>query len=140
MNHFQIEPEVAGGWGDGTEADTSVHPPVVKKLHYVFDGWSGDALVTSFPCFLVIKELGAALEKHEFSGFRLASAKISTSEQFQELFPGKRLPAFRWLQITGSAGVADFGLGRNRLVVSERTLKVLKEFGIQNSEVREWYG
>ena len=34
MKYVYVEPEVAGGLGQGTEMDTSVHPPVVRKLQY----------------------------------------------------------------------------------------------------------
>ncbi|CDX39985.1 hypothetical protein MPLSOD_40275 [Mesorhizobium sp. SOD10] len=50
MDHFYLEPEVSGGLGDDTVMDTGVHPPpVVARLHYEFDGWLGDVIVTSFP-------------------------------------------------------------------------------------------
>ena len=58
--YYFIEPEVAGGWGGNTIADTSVHPPKISKLHYQFDGWLGDDLLESFPCFIVSESL-----KHE---------------------------------------------------------------------------
>lgn len=45
MKYFYIEPEVAGGLGRNTVMNRAVHPPVVSKLHYHFDGWLGDVLL-----------------------------------------------------------------------------------------------
>lgn len=42
VKYFYLEPEVSGGLGDDAIMDTGVHPPVVTRLHYEFDGWLGD--------------------------------------------------------------------------------------------------
>jgi hypothetical protein len=55
MEYFQIAPEVAGGWGRNTVMDRSIHPPHVTKLHFEFDGWLGDVLLESFPCYIITK-------------------------------------------------------------------------------------
>jgi hypothetical protein len=57
MTWFRLGPEVPGGWGEYTQADVSVHPPVVTALHVQFAGWSGADLVESFPCFLLSHRL-----------------------------------------------------------------------------------
>ncbi len=80
MKYFELEPEVVGGWGDSTDADVSVHPPRVKKLHYRFDGWLGDVLLESFPCFIITVAAAAALEEVKLTGYRLAPVKISKAE------------------------------------------------------------
>ena len=36
MNFFVLEPEIAGGWGERTIADTSVFPPAVTVLALPF--------------------------------------------------------------------------------------------------------
>ena len=115
---YRLEPEVAGGWGDDTVADTTVHPPVVTALHYVFDGWLGDSIVESFPCYLVTAPLGDALVASGLSGFELRSVRINKSEQFAELYPDRKLPEFRWLHVTGAACVDDFGLSGDHLLVA----------------------
>lgn len=38
MKHHIIEPEVAGGLGEGTIMSRNTHPPIVTRLHYKFDG------------------------------------------------------------------------------------------------------
>ncbi len=58
---FQIlEPEVAGGWGANIIADTDCHPPRIEHLHYEFEGWLGDPIVESFPCFLILESLASS--------------------------------------------------------------------------------
>ena len=52
-----LEPEVAGGFGEQTILDNSTHPPDVKWLHYVLDGWLGDDILESFPCYIVTERL-----------------------------------------------------------------------------------
>ncbi|WP_287335807.1 hypothetical protein [Mesorhizobium sp.] len=59
--YFYIKPHVAGGLGENTVLDTSVHPPIVSKLHYQIEGWFDSALVTTFPCLLVTEKAKRAL-------------------------------------------------------------------------------
>jgi hypothetical protein len=141
MNFFEIEPEVAGTWGENTDADVSVHPPRVRWLHYKFDGWLGDSILESFPCFIVTSAAAAELERNNLNGFRLAPVEISTSETYREIYGDKKLPSFKWLQVDGEAGTQDFGLNENNiLVVSCLALELLQRVGIKNCEIKEWHG
>jgi hypothetical protein len=131
MRFFSFEPEVAGGIGPNTDLDRSVWPPTIHKLHYVFDGWLGDAILESFPCFIVTQDAAEALIRANVRGFQLDEVKISVSDQFRDLYPSRELPHFRWLKIVGEAGVDDFGIGADhRLVISERAMDNLSSFGI----------
>src|SRR4051812_22164191 len=109
MPFFVLEPEVAGGWGRNTVADTRTHPPAVNHLHYEFYGWLGDALLESFPCFLVSEPLGEGLENVGLSGFRLAGVEVTNADQFHADGGSQALPTFRWLQVVGQPGRDDFG-------------------------------
>ena len=104
---YILEPEVAGGLGDGTVMDTSVHPPRVQQLHYQFDGWLGDDLVASFPCFVVTARLRTAIEHSGFTGAAFAPVRVTTSDTFREMYPGTALPVWAWLQVRGTAGADD---------------------------------
>ncbi len=138
MKYYSLEPEVAGGLGDGTVMDSSVHPPHIEKLQYVFDGWPQDGLITSFPCFLVIKELGLELYHKHCSGFHLESLDVSTSDQFSDLYEGKVLPDFFWLKVNGVPAVDDFFIDEElRLVVSEKALEIIKLYGVNNADIEE---
>jgi len=136
---FSLEPEVAGGWGDRTDADTSVHPPVVSHLHYEFHGWLGDELVESFPCYLVTEALGTTISRAGLSGCSLSRAEVTCSQDFTELQPDTKLPAFKWLRISGIAGQSDLGLSSEHLlVISEQALQVIGTHSISNCAVAEW--
>ncbi len=133
---YELEPEVAGGWGDNTVADTTVHPPVVSVLHYIFDGWLGDAIVESFPCYLVTDALANALSSTHLSGFDLRNVLVQTSEQFAELYPDCVLPTFRWLHVTGSPCLDDFGISaKNVLVASTAALAVIRDHRCDNCDI-----
>ncbi|TPI47419.1 hypothetical protein FJW05_10570 [Mesorhizobium sp. B2-9-1] len=131
MQYFYIEPNVAGGLGEHTVLDPSVHPPIVTQLHYEVEGWFGDVIVTTFPCFLVTEETQHALQKMGFSGATFAAAEVTISEDCQEDQPGLQLPLFVWLKVHGKAGHDDFGIAADyRLVISKRVLDLLESLGI----------
>jgi hypothetical protein len=127
--YFIIEPEVAGGLGPHTEMDRSVHPPIVTKLHYVFDGWLGDEILETFPCHIVTRRLADRLSAANMSGVAFSSVEVSVSEEFEDVHPDVSLPEFVRLVPSGVAGVDDFGLyGKTaRLVVSDRGLRVVQK-------------
>lgn len=135
MNRYIIEPEVAGHFGEGTEWDTSVHPPVVTKLHYVFDGWLGDPLLECFPCFIVEQSVAGALTEAGFTGITFFVAKVSSSTQFRELYPSRALPPFKWLHVSGSRSDDVSITNDGRLVVSHRVLSLLQTLGLSNAEI-----
>jgi hypothetical protein len=127
LSYYVIEPEVAGGLGPHTMMDRSVFPPLVSKLHYQFDGWQGDEIVESFPCFLVTESLSDRLAQGALAGIEFADAEVSVSDQFRDAHPGMVLPRFIWLKVSGEAGKDDFGIGPDsKMVVSERALLVIR--------------
>lgn len=139
MKFYYLEPEVAGGLGDDTVIDRRVSPPRVEQLHYEFDGWSGDELLESFPCFIVTERLANEIRRLNSSGVQFADVKITQSSEFEELHPGQSLPEFEWLQVFGTAGQDDFGISSNgRLVVSEGILNTFKSFGLSHCDIAPW--
>lgn len=134
IDFYVVEPEVAGGLGEGTQLDRSVHPPLVSRLHYVFDGWLGDDLIESFPCFIVTERLAVHLSESGLSGFQFRPTEVKPSEMFGELYPGRLLPTFRWLHVTGRAGLDDFGTTANaRLVISSLARQCLAQFCVEQA-------
>jgi len=126
--YYYVEPEISGGIGASSIMDNSCHPPIVKKLNYEFDGWLGDDIIESFPCFVISEKLKIELEEHSLSGFSLDDVEITKSEKFTDLHPNKDLPTFYWLKISGKAGKDDFGIAEDfRLVISEKTLSIFKK-------------
>jgi hypothetical protein len=139
VGYYTLSPEVAGGLGEGTVVDNSVHPPHVQRLHYEMEGWLGDDLLESFPCFIVTARVKDALLGLGASGFTFDSVEVSKSPTFEELHPGRKLPAFFWLKVQGRAGADDLGLSQDhRLVVSRRVLDVLRSLDLANCDVSEY--
>jgi len=137
MRFYRLSPEVAGGWGRNTVADTAKHPPVVHHLHYQFDGWQGDDLLESFPCFIVTQRLAECLRGTSLNGFELRPVETTKSDLFCDLYGDRELPSFKWLHVTGSAGIDDLGLEEGTLVVSQQALDFLAKFSLVKCDVKE---
>ena len=136
MAYYTLQPEVAGGLGDGTVVDTTVHPPVVHRLHYEFQDWLGDDLVESFPCFLASEQLVANLRAARFGTFQIKNAAVTMTPEARELLADTELPRFYWLDVTGVGGRDDVGItSTGLLVVSDKALSFLKGFNISNCDV-----
>ncbi|WP_404333529.1 hypothetical protein AB2M62_10480 [Sphingomonas sp. MMS12-HWE2-04] len=139
MNEYYIiEPEVAGGWGDDTKfTRISGRPVAIHELHYCFDGWMGDDLLESTPCYIVTEQLAAEIETSKLSGVSFDHVETSKSSQFEELYPDISLPNFIWLKVIGRPSVDDFGLTSDlELVVSKKALGVLERFKISHALIR----
>ncbi|QIE26533.1 hypothetical protein SBC1_41910 (plasmid) [Caballeronia sp. SBC1] len=131
---FIVEPEVAGGLGQHTVIDRSSGKMVVTDLHYEFEGWLGDHLLESTPCYIVTKELAQEIEIQKLSGVEFAFAKITLSDQFKELYPNKSVPDFIWLKVIGEPSKDDFGIASGlQLIVSEHALETLKRYGVSHA-------
>lgn len=128
---YKLDPEVAGHLGSDTVMDRSTHPPIVSALHYEFDGWPADDLITTFPCFIVSERMKQIIENAQASGCSFGRVQTSTSEEFEELkdlHPNQQLPKFSWLIVHGIAQRDDFGttITGGSIVVSERLLEAMK--------------
>jgi len=133
---YFIEPEVAGGWGSNTIADTSSHPPIVSKFHYQFDGWLGDDLLESFPCFIVSEPLKDDLISSGLTGFEIEGAEVSKSEDFWSEDTYSNLPKFYWLKVSGEDLFNDFKIAADyRLVVSDKALSVIRRHNINHADI-----
>ena len=141
MAFFEITPEVAGGLGQHTVVEGEDYPPGVTKLHYEFYGWLGDDILEAFPCVIVTDRLREAIENEALSGCQFDAVRVSTTSEFRALFPDTELPHFSWLRLVGEAGRDDFGFGvGNSPVVSERALKCLQRFTLEQCEVVDYKG
>ena len=139
MTYYLVEPEVAGGIGTETVWDRSGAKPAVTKLHYQFDGWLGDQLLESTPCYIVTESIMHGIIAADLSGAQFDVASISTSEQFRDLYPKRQLPKFVWLKVVGVPGDDDFGVTPDlALVISERALQLLRQRGLSHALVRPY--
>ena len=133
---FIVEPEVAGELGHDSVLDSSVHPPVVKALHYHFQGWLGDVLLETFPAFIIQDDAAEYLIASGFTGFELRDLKVTYNPDFD--LSGS-MPRFSWLFIMGDKEKDDFStLEDGRLIVSERALDLLNKVGISNAIVQKF--
>lgn len=128
---YRLEPEVAGEWGGATEVEEPHrHPPKILRLEYEFGAWLGDGLLESFPCFIVTEENAERLDGLGATGYTLREVDVSKSDEFEELYPGRELPPFRWLDVHGKPGHDDFGLdSSSRLIVSEASARNATPWG-----------
>ena len=141
MRYYVLDPDVAGRLGSRTQMDSTVHPPVVKRLHYELEGWLGDDLVQSFPCYLVTKKLQATLTAIHPTGLSFAVADVSASETFKDLNQEVKFPALTWLKVDGAPGKDDFGLTTDaRLVVSDHVLQQMQTTQLSHCDVVEFTG
>ena len=131
--YYVIEPEVAGGFGEHSEIDWSNGKMDVKKLHYQFDGWLGDELLESTPCYIASEHLAILIEQDKLTGVEFDEVEITMSDQFRDIYPNRKLPKFVWLKVNGIPEQDDFSIASGlRLVVSEQTLNLLNKIGISN--------
>jgi len=124
VSQYLIEPEVPGSLGENTLANFDLHPPIIEKLHFQFDGWLGD------------ERLATALSSSQLSGYNLEVAEISTSDVFEELYPECTLPRFSWLQVSGTIGKDDFSVTNDGLLlVSGRAMVLLQRYQLENADI-----
>jgi len=141
MKYFYVAPYVAGQMGENTILDTSVHPPVVHRLHYVFDFWPDETLVRTFPCYVVMEEAKQRLLSMNATGIKFDEVEATMSEEFDEPWPSEEMPKLSWLKVLGQAGRDDFGVTPDhRLVISERALDMLRELGIPYAGIEPFGG
>lgn len=141
MKYYILKPEVAGSFGENTVLDSSVHPPIVDKLHYEFHGWLDSDILTTFPCFIVTDHFLDVIKKNQFTGYAIDVVEVSKSEEFIDMFPGRELMKFHWFKVKGIAGIDDFGISdKNRLVISEKVLKAILKLNIEHCVVLDYIG
>ncbi|SFX68224.1 hypothetical protein SAMN04487866_11744 [Thermoactinomyces sp. DSM 45891] len=151
MKLYCLMPEVAGGVGENTIFSSETFPNGQRKvshLHYAFDGWLGDALLETCPCFIVTTSLASLIESSNLSGYQFKKVEVSMSEFFQEMHPERILPEFVELVPAGKISVTN-GLVTDwtgedfctdeiaNLVVSERALSTLKKHRLNHCDIEQ---
>jgi hypothetical protein len=137
---YSLHPEVAGGFGEESVLDTSKHPPVVSRLHYQFEGWDGDDIVGTFPVTIVTDALANAILDHGLTGAEFEDVIVTKDPRFEMFFPAEAatLPNWRWLRPVGGPHAADFWqMESGDLVVSDRALRLLRQFHLNHAEIEE---
>lgn len=125
--YFEVDPEVPGFPLEIPEAKGEGSSVNAGSLHFVFQGWMGDQLMTGWPVFLATRSLAQAFEARGLSGFEIDSVNVTKSPRLDQLRPLVELPPLVWLKIDGVYGQSDFFLDEGALVVSEEALKIILE-------------
>ncbi|KEO82792.1 hypothetical protein [Tumebacillus flagellatus] len=140
---YVLEPEVAGGFGEHTKilehGDEVLQAKHILHLHYEFEGWLGDELLTTHPCYLVTERVADFIQSSGCTGVEFGKVQISMSETFLELKPGVTLPSFKRLLPLGSvvldgdrytnwSGHDVSSNEKSELVVTDKVLKVLQPY------------
>jgi len=141
MKYYTLDPEVAGGFGPNSILDDPcTRPPRITHFNYEFAGWLGDPLLEAVACFIVTEPLKDRIAALHPTGVSFGTVEVSKSGEFEDLHPGRQLPIFVWLQVTGEAGEDDFGLSAmHNLVVSERVLEVLRQEGMSHCAIADFH-
>ena len=154
MRLYELEPEVAGGFGENTVVSnldnvrSKRERPIVTHLHYEFSGWLGDEILETTPCFIVTESLADSIQKSELKGYNFADVETSITEEFEELYPETILPKFKRVIPLGFVEVSrntfgdwsgdDFCLSqKSTLVVSEKALAVFKKHQFDHCDITE---
>jgi hypothetical protein len=82
---YRIDPAVNVDLGPGSDIDTSVHPPIVRRLQVEFFGWLGDDLLEAFPVFLATERLARAIDAAQLSGVSWGPVEAGWDEQAAEM-------------------------------------------------------
>lgn len=138
--YYKLNPEVPGHFGDNTIIEKSVNSYYVKKLHYIFDGWQGDDILSSHPIFMVTERLKDQLLSSSFiDGFILKELiKVETSEEYHVFFGEKSIPPIFLLEINGKPYINDFGVDENNdLIVSHNSLEILKKYNMNFCDIEK---
>lgn len=138
-----IEPEVAGQIGEQSEGAFSGVLPAATRLHYEFEDWAGDDLVTAMSHYIVTTRLADLLRSSGWTGFRLDEVIVTVSEEAEILgLDASTMPRFSWLRVTGSPGVDDLGLTSvGDLVVAGPAWETISStMTVTQSEVSTWQG
>ncbi|MGF6949955.1 hypothetical protein QF028_002460 [Neobacillus sp. B4I6] len=151
MKLILLEPEVAGEIGEKTIFSTNTYTNGMKEisyLNYEFQGWLGDELLESTPCFIVTENLANSIQSSELNGYLFNEVEVTVSDLFKELYPNEILPNFKRLIPIGKVFVEnhkysgwsqeDFCLSQNlELVVSTNAFEVTNNHKLNYCDVFE---
>jgi hypothetical protein len=157
---YHVEPSVDGGFGERTQLvkgdgnfGDELSRTDVSVLAHQFQGWSGDEIVTSFPCYLITQRLLDDLLRTGLTGISHESAIIAVSDEPFTSLTAIEEQRFVWLKPTGKidhipkslkqsqdpikwAG-HDFSLTPNaQLVLTERAINAIGYARIRHSIIR----
>ncbi len=147
MKYFALKAESAGDFGINTKfAKPPSKPPQVQHLHYVLDVWPVDELLGTAGVYIVSESMGKRLQSLTIpvSGVSFEAVEVTTSERFNSWHSDSALstyedisllPRYVWLNVNGKAGIDDFGIDKERLVVSIRVYTAMRMHRLNSCKV-----
>lgn len=146
MKYYLLKPEIAGELGDSSEiVYEEGRIKEVIFLEFVFRGWLGDELLKARPCYIVTKDIMDSFIDNGITGAKFEDIMLSFSEDFFDMYEDtSKVPPFvRLMPVNKVDGidsnmVEDIYLDKcNRLVVSEKAMKILEEHRIDNCDIEQ---
>lgn len=146
MKYYLLKPEVAGELGDSSEIIyEGGRIKVVVFLEFVFKEWLGDEILKARPCYIVTNGIKDSFLKNGITGVKYEDIKMSFSEEFIDMHKDTsnvpafvRIIPFNRIEEIDSNMEEDIYLDKyNRLVVSEKTIKILKQHKIDNCDIEQ---
>lgn len=138
MKYYTLEPEVSLSFGENTILDRASHPPTIKNLDLIFEGWLGDDILETFPCFFVTQKLKQLIQLNNLTKVEFELVSPIKSDTFIEMHPDQKLPTIYLLQVLGKVKCDDFGISEeNLLIVSHSCLNVLSQANLNHCDIEE---
>lgn len=147
MKFFQISPQCVGTTGDETIcSDWSARPVAFQKLQFELELWPEDDLIeASFSAYAGTRRLADAIKAAGLTGIEFDRLDMIKYDQFwlwEEEHQGETIPEYLWFKFPGEPGINDFGQIPlpvvMELTISERALAVLKQFRIENCQIKDF--
>lgn len=148
MKYYALGAEAAGDFGVNTvRGPVSDRPPKVSYFHFQFERYPHDDLLEALATYICTTRLAEALRANKLTGFDIGDVEISFDEQFHiwaELHKGEQIPEYVWLKVTGRPGIDDFGMVQGPckfpLVISDKAMRVLKQFKLSFCDIENYKG
>jgi hypothetical protein len=148
MKYYALGAEAAGDFGKNTvRGDVSDRPPKISYFHFELERYPHDDLLEALATYAITEQLAEALSANKLTGFEFGDVEISFDEQFHvwaEMHKGEELPKYMWLKVTGRPGIDDFGMVQGPckypLVVSDKAMRVLKQFKLSFCDIENYKG
>lgn len=112
-------------------------PRRFRRMVFAYDFPTEDCLFNDVPYYFVTKEVGKLFSALGLSGASRQPVETRVSDMYVQSYgTPASVPEVEQLIVTGLAGNDDFGLqGRSTLIVSDRTLALLRQRGLTQAEV-----
>lgn len=138
MKYYVIHPQVAGELGPNTKY-ASREPLRVSHVEFLFNIWPCDALIESYPCFIVRSDLLAAIKANNLTGCLFEECNTGFTD-YVESSSSIFIPKFYRLNPIGIPGKDDFALGATQKLIVSHIARGLLENWLFDCEYKNFTG